>query len=105
MELISFELEPIPTFRLDLTVWARRRRPHNEVGLWDGHSFHLVLFLCGMPVAVTVTQIAAPETPRLRATVAGAQATPNMEAAVADALRPLLGLDIDLSAFHEFAAA
>jgi DNA-3-methyladenine glycosylase II len=105
MESIIFELEPVAPFRLDLTVWALRRRAHNEVDRWDGDTFQRVLLLGGVPVAVAVTQIAAPETPRLRVAVAGTRVTPDVEAAVASALRRLLGLDIDLSAFYQFAAA
>lgn len=33
---ISFPLEPVPPFRLDLTAWALRRRPANIVDRWDG---------------------------------------------------------------------
>ena len=31
MSHITFSLDPIPPFRLDLTAWALRRRPQNEV--------------------------------------------------------------------------
>jgi DNA-3-methyladenine glycosylase II len=34
----SFVLEPIPPFRLDLTVWTLRRRPDNIIDRWDGYS-------------------------------------------------------------------
>jgi DNA-3-methyladenine glycosylase II len=104
MESITFELEPAPPFRLDLTVWALRRRPHNQVDPWDGHTFQRVLLVDGVPIVVTVTQIAVPETPRLHVSASAANALPD-EAAVAGALRRLLGLDIDLSGFYQFAAA
>jgi DNA-3-methyladenine glycosylase II len=105
MQPLTFELEPMPPFRLDLTVWALRRRPHNAVDRWDGRTFQRVLLLDRAPVAVAVTQTAAPETPRLRVTITAAQHTPDLEAVVAGALRRLLGLDIDLGDFYEFAAA
>jgi DNA-3-methyladenine glycosylase II len=97
----TFFLEPIPPFRLDLTVWALRRRSHNEVDLWDGQTFRRALVLNDSPVTVEVTQIAPPETPRLHMTVIGDAS----EAMVTDALRKLLGLDIDLAAFYQFAAS
>src|SRR5262245_2216723 len=102
---MTFELEPAPPFRLDLTVWALRRRPHNQVDEWDGQTFRRVLMLDSIPVAVAVTQIAPPETPRLHVTLAGDQHMPQVEAVAANALRRLLGLDIDLGAFYQFAAA
>ncbi len=33
---IVFQIKPVPPFRLDLTVRALRRRPHNLVDRWDG---------------------------------------------------------------------
>ncbi len=35
----SFVLEPVSPFRLDLTVWALRRRPDNVVDRWDGRTY------------------------------------------------------------------
>ena len=46
---------PAP-FRLDLTVWALRRRPHNAVDRWDGTSYRRTLVLGGRPVEVSVRQ-------------------------------------------------
>lgn len=105
MEATTFGLEPAPPFRLDLTVWALRRRPHNEVDRWDGQTFQRVLMLDGVPVAVAVTQTAAPETPRLHVTATVGRHIPDLHAAVTSALWGLLGLGIDLTAFYQFAAA
>jgi hypothetical protein len=33
---LTFLVEPVPPFRLDLTVWALRRRASNAVDRWDG---------------------------------------------------------------------
>lgn len=40
---ITFSLDPTPPFRLDLTAWALRRRPQNEVDFWDGETYSRVL--------------------------------------------------------------
>ena len=40
---IRFTLQPVPPFRLDLTAWALRRRPHNAVDRWDGDTYRRVL--------------------------------------------------------------
>jgi len=34
----TFFLKPVAPFRLDLTVWTLRRRPHNLIDRWDGES-------------------------------------------------------------------
>ena len=68
----SFVLEPMPPFRLDLTVWALRRRPDNIVDRWDGQTYHRVLRLPAGPMEVAVTQTGPPETPRLRVAVGDA---------------------------------
>jgi DNA-3-methyladenine glycosylase II len=100
----TFHLEPVPPFRLDLTVWTLRRRPDNAVDRWDGQSYRRVLPLLAGPVEVVVTQIRPPETPRLRVVVEGQPLRSPLKAAVISSLERLLGLRIDLTAFDQFAA-
>src|ERR1035438_6908476 len=38
-DLIRFSICPVMPFRLDLTVWALRRRSMNAVDLWDGETY------------------------------------------------------------------
>lgn len=97
-------LEPVPPFRLDLTVWTLRRRPDNAVDRWDGTSYRRVLPLPAGPVDVVVTQIGPAESPQLRVLVDGQSPHSSVRSAVASALNRLLGLHTDLSAFHRFAA-
>ena len=33
MANLSLHLKPVPPFRLDLTLWVLRRRPHNQMHL------------------------------------------------------------------------
>ena len=40
------DLRPRPPFRLDLTVRALRRRPHDAIDTWDGHSYRTLLDGC-----------------------------------------------------------
>ena len=56
MDLITFTLEPVAPFRLDLTVWALRRRPENAVDRWDGNTYRRVLSLREQPLEVAVVQ-------------------------------------------------
>jgi DNA-3-methyladenine glycosylase II len=99
----TFDLEPVPPFRLDLTVWTLRRRPDNAVDRWDGQAYRRVLALPAGPAAILVTQIGPPETPRLRVVVEGQPLHSPVKTAVASALDRLLGLHIDLTAFYRFA--
>ena len=41
----AFVLRPIPPFRLDLTVWALRRRPRNLIDRWDGTTYRRVIVI------------------------------------------------------------
>jgi DNA-3-methyladenine glycosylase II len=52
-----FTLKVVPPFRLDLTVWALRRRPENKMDRWDGKTFFRGLVLNGKPVEIAVIQI------------------------------------------------
>jgi len=95
-------LEPAPPFRLDLTVWALRRRPDNEVDRWDGETYRRVLSLNGRPVGVAVTQMGPPDVPRLQVTVTGVPAK-RAESSVTAALNRMLGLQTSLSGFYRLA--
>jgi DNA-3-methyladenine glycosylase II len=99
-----FFLEPMPPFRLDLTVWTLRRRPDNAVDRWDGKSYRRVLVLPAGPVEVAVNQVAPPETPKLQIAVTGQPIRAAVRADVTTSLERLLGLRIDLMEFYQFAA-
>jgi DNA-3-methyladenine glycosylase II len=99
---IAFSLDPTPPFRLDLTVWALRRRPQNEVDFWDGETYRRVLVIRRKPVLVSVTQTEGMDRPRLEVTAIGSHG--DTKNALVQALERLLGLRIDLTAFYELAA-
>jgi DNA-3-methyladenine glycosylase II len=105
VENIIFQLKPVPPFRLDLTVWALRRRPHNLVDRWDGQTYRRVLLVNDRPVEAAVTQIGPPEAPLLR--VEAGNCPPQLEsvAILTTLLIKLLGLSADLSPFYRLAAA
>lgn len=56
MKEIDFTLRPVQPFRLDLTVWALRRRPNNTMDRWDEGIYRRTLVVGAMPVQVVVTQ-------------------------------------------------
>jgi DNA-3-methyladenine glycosylase II len=104
MSRLTYSLEPVPPFRLDLAVWVLRRRPENAIDRWDGRCYRRALALGSDAVEVAVTQTGPPETPRLRVTVAGERTDPGTKPAVAAALERLLGLRVDLTEFERFAS-
>jgi DNA-3-methyladenine glycosylase II len=104
VERVRFTLRPAPPFRLDLTVWALRRRAHNAVDLWDGQSYRRAIVMDGEPLQVEVAQHGQPEAPLLEVWVSGDSPVPSSQATVTQALRRLLGFDIDLESFYAFAA-
>src|SRR5215212_3500339 len=65
------EIEPRAPFRLDLTAWALRRRPHNAIDDWRPPVYRRVVSLDGGPVALSVTQEGLAEMPRLSTLLAG----------------------------------
>jgi DNA-3-methyladenine glycosylase II len=101
---IIFSLEPTPPFQLELTVWALRRRPDNEIDRWDGETYRRTLPLTGKFVEVAVRQMGLPDAPRLQVTVTGARHAPGVESSLAEALNRMLGLQARLSEFYRLAA-
>ncbi len=100
----SFSLKVVPPFRLDLTVWALRRRPENEIDRWDGKTFRRALMINGKPAEVAVTQMGSPEEPRLQASVTGMEFGSETKFSVTETLNRMLGLQVDLKGFYSSAA-
>ena len=92
-------IEPSASFRLDLVVWALRRRAHNEVDRFDGGRYRRVLCLAGEPAEVTIRQDSAAGTliAELRGPAGPAGARPVLER--------MLGLGADLRGFYRVAAS
>jgi len=101
----SLALHPRAPFRLDLTVWALRRRALNEVDAWDGSTYRRVLLLDDVPVDVAVTQQGAPDAPVLQATLKSAGNRRNVQAEAHVALARMLSLELDIDPFYSLAAA
>ena len=108
MGIARFTIEVCPPFRLDLTVWALRRRPHNTIDAWDGTTYTRTLVADASPVLVAVRQEGGePEGVRLGVEVRRRGEAPS-EAGIGEVRRTLermLGLGVDLAGFYELAAA
>ncbi len=100
----SFSLNVVPPFRLDLTVWALRRRPENQMDRWERNAFRRVLVLNGKPAELVLTQTGSPSSPRVKATVMGVPLNSKLKLSVTEMLNRTLGLQTDLKGFYRFAA-
>jgi DNA-3-methyladenine glycosylase II len=101
----TFAMTASPPFRLDLTVWALRRRPDNVVDTWDGRTYRRALEVDGAAIEVAAVQAGSPVAPRLAVQLTGDRLDEGSEQAARGALTRLLGLDRDLSPFYELAKA
>jgi DNA-3-methyladenine glycosylase II len=102
---LSFTLRPVPPFRLDLTAWAIRRRPHNLVDIIDGDTYRRVLIIDRKPAAIVVRQTAPPSHPEIAITASGPGASARTRRAIEAAVTRILGLDLDLRDFYRLARA
>jgi DNA-3-methyladenine glycosylase II len=101
----AFAINPEPPFRLDLSVWALRRRPGNAVDRWDGTSYRRALALSDEPVGFSVTRAGGLEAPYLGVALTSGGMGRRVEEEVRASIERMLGLRVDLSAFYRMAAA
>jgi DNA-3-methyladenine glycosylase II len=101
---LAFGLRPVPPFRLDLTVWALRRRSRNLIDRWDGTTYRRVIVLAGRPTELTVRQAGSSATPTLSVTATPPTQTLLEKRRVRAVLNRLLGLRIDLTDWYHMAA-
>jgi DNA-3-methyladenine glycosylase II len=100
---ISFFLQPLPPFRLDLTVWVLRRRLDNIWDRWDGLTYRRVFVLQENPLEVAVTQTGPLENSELKITALGLRLKPEIEGPLTLILERVLGLQTDLTDFYQLA--
>lgn len=103
MKRTSFVLMPVPPFRLDLTVWALRRRPANQIDCWDGNTFRRVLEIDHEPAEVSVQQDGAADRPSLSVSISAHSLSSSRQKEVKNQLERMLGLRQDLSSFYRLA--
>jgi DNA-3-methyladenine glycosylase II len=96
----SFLVQPHAPFRLDLTVWALRRRAHNRIDQWDGTTYTRVLVVDQVPVKVCVSQQQAGNTPELLVTVSSPLPLAQLSARISSILQRMLGCATDVTAFY-----
>ena len=101
---LTFQVKPVPPFRLDLTVQALQRRAINAVDRRDGTTYRRTLVVNGRPLRVEVVQIAPSGCPMLQVTVSGSGLPPSTKFVAMSALTRLLGFDRCLADFYRVAA-
>ena len=97
-------IDPPQPFRLDLTVWALRRRPTNAVDDWDGTTYRRALALTDATVGCSITRAGDRETPYLAVALTGSHIGRRAEEDARASLERMLGLRVDLSDFYRMAA-
>ena len=103
MGVVRLTLRPIPPFRLDLTAWAIRRRPHNTIDHFDGETYRRVVIIGDQPVAIAAKQIAPAKSPELEVVATGPGASKKNASAIEAIVNRILGLSIDLRDFYRLA--
>lgn len=103
MKELRFTLKAVAPFRLDLTVWALRRRAHNVVDRFDGETWRRVLIVDGKAVEIAVHQRTAARDAEIEVRAAGLGASERNQAQIEHTLIAMLGLDIDLHPFYSLA--
>ncbi len=101
MFTVSFYLKPTVPFRLDLTVWALRRQPHNLIDQWDGRTYSRILVLHGKPVRIEVNQTG--ERILIEARTDEPMSAARLKLSVVSAIEKMLGIRQDLSSFYAMA--
>lgn len=100
----SFTVRPIPPFRLDLTVWALRRRARNLIDRWDGATYRRVISVGGASVEVAVWQSGVSAKPRLIVSTTPSLTKVTDRRQIRSVLNRLLGLRVDLAGWYRMAA-
>jgi DNA-3-methyladenine glycosylase II len=101
MQEISFALTPFPPFSLELTAWALRRRPKNEVDRWDGRKYSRIFVFQGNAVEVSICQEGGLNKPKLHVVVIGEISDlRTVQSRISAALEKMFSIRKDLRAFY-----
>ena len=96
-------IRPIAPFRLDLTVWALRRRARNAIDRWDGTTYRRVVVIEGRPTEIAIRQAGSPAQPRLTVTTVPPPRTAAGRQRIRSIVGYLLGPRIDLAEWYRLA--
>jgi DNA-3-methyladenine glycosylase II len=98
-------LSTISPFRLDLTVWALRRRQKNIVDQWNGNQYIRVILCNDSPVKLTITQEFESINPKIIVLMQGQkEITPDMQKNIQVLIQNMFGLTVNLQPFYALAS-
>ena len=100
---LTLLIRPVAPFRLDLTVWALRRRARNAIDRWDGTTYRRVVVIERRPLEIAVRQSGSPAEPRLIVTAAPPPRTSAGRQHVRSIVDCLFGSRIDLAEWYRLA--
>ena len=100
---LTFIVRPIPPFRLDLTVWALRRRGRNAIDRWDGVTYRRIVNFGGRTSEVAVRQAGSPAEPRLIVTATPPPRSPSGRVHIRSVVEYTLGTRVDLAGWYRLA--
>ncbi len=103
MAAFTFTLYPVPPFRLDLTAWALRRRPDNQIDVFDRGRYSRVLPVGETAVEVSLSQDGPPADARVEVRVQGVRRSGGRQSQIAATVEQMLGMRTDLSRFYAVA--
>jgi DNA-3-methyladenine glycosylase II len=91
-------------FRLDLTVWALRRRKSNIIDRWDGRQYTRIIVFNDSPVKISIVQQSPSKGPELSMSLQGRQtSTDQVREHALRLIKKMLGLGLDLQPFYSLA--
>ncbi len=102
----TISLYPERPFRLDLTVWALRRRPENRIDRWDGRTYWRTLWThtARRPVEVSAVQVKEGKETAIELTVDPIIKDKQAIDGISRTIGTMLGMDRDLTAFYRMAS-
>lgn len=101
--MAPFTLQPVPPFRLDLTIWVLRRLPINQLDHWDGRTYRRILVVGDAPVEVEIFQNGLPQAPSVTVTTKGGRLGSSRRTELIATLEKTLGLTADLRPCYRLA--
>jgi DNA-3-methyladenine glycosylase II len=101
---LTMVVRPVAPFRLNLTVWALRRRGRNAIDRWDGTTYRRIVVIEGRPTEIAVRQAGSAAAPRLIVTAVPPPRTASGGQHVRAIVDCLLSPHIDLAEWYRVAA-
>lgn len=97
------DLIPAPPFRLDLTAWALRRRPDNEMDRFDGRVYSRIVMVGEKAIEVRASQPEKFGGLQIKAQSKGVKLSKSELIEIAATIERMFSLRLDLSGFYDIA--